>query len=71
MENFKDKVAVIGFGVTRTGELWDQNIEDMLVTACNEALADAKVEMKDMQAGFLGVYYSRGAQLLARSMKTG
>ncbi|MBI3953361.1 MAG: acetyl-CoA acetyltransferase [Chloroflexi bacterium] len=71
MENFKDKVAVIGFGVAKTGELWDKGIEDMLFDACTEALTDAKVEMKDIQAGFLGVYYSRGAQLLASTMKTG
>jgi len=71
VENFKDKVAVIGFGVTRTGELWNQSIEDMLVTACTEALTEARVDIKDIQAGFLGVYYARGAQLLAGALKTG
>ncbi len=72
MEGFKDKVAIIGFGVTKTGELWNQSIEDMLIDACNEALADARVELKDIQAGFLGIERTiNGAQRLSNALKTG
>ena len=50
----KDKVAIIGMGCTRFGELWDKGPEDLMVDAFKEALEDAKIEKKDIQAAWQG-----------------
>jgi acetyl-CoA C-acetyltransferase len=54
MEGIKDRVAIIGAGSTKVGELWDQGHEELLFEACSEALADAKIETKDIDAGYVG-----------------
>jgi len=54
MESIKDKVAIIGMGCTKFGELWDQSEDDLLVEAAYEAYEDAGVEAKDIQAAWLG-----------------
>ena len=43
----KDSVAIIGMGCTRFGELWDKGVEDLMLDATHEALADAGIELKD------------------------
>ncbi len=48
MESIKDRVAVVGMGCTRFGELWDKSIEDLVVDACYEAFEDAGMEPKDI-----------------------
>jgi acetyl-CoA C-acetyltransferase len=53
-EGIKDKVAVIGMGCTKFGELWDKGAEDLILEAFNEALEDAGIEKKDIQAAWLG-----------------
>jgi acetyl-CoA C-acetyltransferase len=53
-ESLKDKVAIIGMGCTQFGELWDKDVDDLIVDAVYEALADAKVEMKNIQAVWCG-----------------
>ncbi len=50
----RDKVAIIGMGCTRFGELWDKGPEDLMVDAFKEALDDAKIEKKDIQAAWQG-----------------
>ncbi|MBI4295437.1 MAG: acetyl-CoA acetyltransferase [Chloroflexi bacterium] len=55
-EGIKDKVAIIGMGCTRFGELWDKGAEDLMIDAFKEALEDAGVEKKDIQAAWLGTY---------------
>ena len=57
-ESIKDKVAIIGMGCTRWGERWDANLSDMIVEATDEACADAKIEVKDIQAAWFGTYQS-------------
>jgi acetyl-CoA C-acetyltransferase len=70
MGSIKDRVAIIGMGCTKFGELWDQGVEDMLVDACYEAMGDAGIEPKDIQAGWLGTIQSGfGGQLLAHALK--
>jgi acetyl-CoA C-acetyltransferase len=54
MESMKDKVAIIGMGCTKFGELWDKSEEDMIVEAAYEAYEDAGIEGKDIQAAWLG-----------------
>jgi acetyl-CoA C-acetyltransferase len=51
-EGIKDKVAIIGAGCTKFGELWDKSPEDLIVDAFEEALEDAGIEKKDIQAAW-------------------
>ena len=50
----KDKVAIIGMGCTQFGELWDKDADDLIVDATTDALADAGVDIKDIQAAWVG-----------------
>jgi acetyl-CoA C-acetyltransferase len=50
----RDKVAIIGMGCTRFGELWDKSPDDLMVDAFKEALEDAKIDKKDIQAAWQG-----------------
>ncbi|MBI4283755.1 MAG: acetyl-CoA acetyltransferase [Chloroflexi bacterium] len=54
MESMKDKVAIVGAGCTKFGELYDQDYDDTVVDAAYQAFADAGVEPKDIQAGWVG-----------------
>ena len=54
METIKDKVAIIGMGCTKFGELWNKSVDDLLVEAAYEAYEDAGVEPKEIQAAWLG-----------------
>jgi acetyl-CoA C-acetyltransferase len=73
MPGIKDKVAVVGMGCTRFGELWDKSDQDMMVESCHEAIADAGIDLKDIQAAWLGI---QGAETgfagcrLSRALKT-
>ena len=49
-ESFRDKVAIIGMGCSTFGENWDMGSDDMVVDATYEALEDAGIEMKDIDA---------------------
>jgi len=53
-ESIKDKVAVIGVGCTNFGEQWDKSVSDLLVDATYEALEDAGIELKDVDAAWVG-----------------
>ena len=71
MQGLKDKVAIIGMGCTKFGELWDKSQSDLIIDATQEALEDAGIEMKDVQAAWLGT--ALGGLLgmrLARALKT-
>ena len=70
MESIRDKVAIIGVGCTKFGELWDMNYEDMVVDACYEAMQDAGIESKDIQAAWYGTYsQAQGGLPLAHALK--
>jgi len=58
MEGIRDKVAIIGMGCTKFGELWDKSADDLVVDACYEAFEDAGVETKDIQAAWFGSCFS-------------
>jgi acetyl-CoA C-acetyltransferase len=51
----RDKVAIIGMGCSRFGERWDIGAEGLMVESFQEALADAGIEKKDIQAAWFGV----------------
>jgi acetyl-CoA C-acetyltransferase len=50
----KDRVAIIGMGCTKFGELWDKGPEDLIVDAFEEALADAGIARSDIGAAWIG-----------------
>jgi len=54
MEGIKDRVAIIGMGCTKFGELWDKGVGDLIVDAAVEAFEDAGISPKDIQAAWLG-----------------
>lgn len=56
--SIKDRVAIIGMGCTKFGELWDKGPSDLIVDAVSEAYADAGVEAKDIQAVWVGTLFS-------------
>jgi len=58
LESIKDKVAIIGAGCTKFGEHWDRSAQDLIVEAVYEAIDDAKIEPKDIQAAWLGIVWS-------------
>lgn len=53
-KGIKDRVAIIGMGCTKFGELWDKGTEDLLVDAAYQAFESAGVEPKDVDAYWLG-----------------
>jgi acetyl-CoA C-acetyltransferase len=53
-EGIRDKVAIIGMGCTKFGELWDKSPEDLMVESFTEAIQDAGIEKKDIQAAWQG-----------------
>ncbi len=51
----RDKVAILGMGCTRFGERWDAGPEDLMLEAFNEAVADAGIDYKQIEAAWFGV----------------
>jgi acetyl-CoA C-acetyltransferase len=51
----RDKVAILGMGCSVFGERWDCGADDLMLEAFNEALADAGVQTKQIEAAWLGV----------------
>lgn len=50
----RDKVAIIGMGCTRFGERWDVGAEELMVEAFSECIQDAGVDVRDIEAAWLG-----------------
>jgi len=48
------RVAVVGVGQSRFGELWDKGFRDIVLEAGKEALEDADLEGKEIEAIFVG-----------------
>ncbi len=70
MGSIKDRVAIIGMGCSKFGERWDCDGYDLLVEACYEAMEDAGISPKDIQAGWLGTSSSfTTGQPLAQALK--
>ncbi|HLK13136.1 MAG TPA: acetyl-CoA acetyltransferase [Candidatus Binatia bacterium] len=64
------KVAVVGVGCSRFGELYDRDAEDLLCEAVEEALADAGCERDRLEAAWVGTVASPFAgDVLADALK--
>jgi acetyl-CoA C-acetyltransferase len=57
--DFKNKVAVIGVGCTRFGELYEASAEQLICDAAFEAMADAGVEPAQIEAAWVGTAMSQ------------
>jgi len=73
-EGIKDKVAIIGMGCTPFGEHWDKGAEDLIVESFTEAIEDAGIEKKDIQAAWYGSCYEelnvgKSGLALSRTLK--
>lgn len=55
--SLKDKVAIVGAGCTPFGENFDLSYEDMIVEAAFQALDEANMKVKDIQAGWIGTAF--------------
>jgi acetyl-CoA C-acetyltransferase len=51
--SIKDRVAIVGMGCTKFGELWDESPSSLVVDAAYEAFEDAGIQPKDVQAYWL------------------
>src|SRR5512137_1874426 len=70
MKSIKDKVAIIGMGISRFGDNWDMGSDDLIIEAAYEAFEDAGVGPKDIEAGWVGNVFSVGSGTgLARPLK--
>ncbi len=70
MGSIRDRVAIIGMGCTKFGELWDKTQDDLMIEACYEAFEDAGIEPKDIQAAWLGTVVGGNMGVrLARALK--
>lgn len=47
------KISIIGTGITKFGELWDKNLTDLLRESIEEAMQDAMLESRDIEAVFV------------------
>ena len=50
----KDKVVILGMGCSKFGERWDKEADNLMVEAYTEALTDAGIETKQIDAAWLG-----------------
>ncbi|MFC1907422.1 acetyl-CoA acetyltransferase [Chloroflexota bacterium] len=58
MEGINDKVAIVGMGCTKFGENWGKDGDDLIVEAVYEALENAGIELKDIQAAWIGTRFT-------------
>ena len=57
--DFRNKVAVIGVGCTKFGELYEASAEELICEAAFEAMADAGVEPHQIEAAWVGTVMSQ------------
>ncbi len=72
METIRDKVAIVGMGCTKFGENWDKSFDDLVIEAVYEAHEDAGIDPMDIQAVWMGSYWSNipaPSQPLATTLK--
>src|SRR5438067_1735418 len=66
----RDRVAIVGMGCTSFGERWDKSVSDLLVDATKDATASACIDLKDIDAFWLGTLFSGQSGLtLSRPLK--
>ena len=52
-KGIKDKVVIIGMGCSKFGERWDKEADNLMVEAFSEAIADAGIDTKQIDAAWL------------------
>jgi acetyl-CoA acetyltransferase len=67
-ESIKDKVAIIGMGCTKFGELWDQDAYDLVIDASYDAFDDAGVgpAVKIIKSSIIAYPDAQAGRLLRR-----
>src|SRR5918992_3797350 len=66
----RDRVAIVGMGCTPFGERWDKSTGDLLVDSSKDACASAGIDLKDIDAYWLGTLFSGNSGLtLSRPLK--
>lgn len=72
MESIKDKVAIIGMGCTKFGEMWDKSSNDLVIEAFQETIHDAGIKREQVQAAWVGTGYGphRGTSLIPLHLGT-
>src|SRR4029077_10084338 len=73
-KGIKDKVGILGMGCSQFGERWDTEADDLMVEAYLEALADAGIETKQIDAAWLATaiedqHVGKSAVPLARALR--
>ncbi len=53
----KDKVAILGMGCSRFGERWEAGAEELMVEAFNESIADAGIDVSEIDAAWFSTHY--------------
>jgi acetyl-CoA C-acetyltransferase len=54
----RDRVAIVGMGCTRFGELWDKGVDELLLEATGDAFTSAGLAKEDVDAYWLGTAQS-------------
>src|ERR1700741_2009132 len=73
-KGIKDKVVILGMGCSQFGERWEAEADDLMVEAYLEALADAGIETKQIDAAWLATaiedqHVGKSAVPLARALR--
>ena len=55
-QGIKDRVAILGMGCSRFGERWDASPEDLMVEAFDEALTDAGITARQIDAAWFSTH---------------
>lgn len=55
--SLKDKIAIIGVGCTKFGENFELSYSDMVYEAAHEACVEAGIELKNINAAWLGTAF--------------
>jgi acetyl-CoA C-acetyltransferase len=53
----RDRVAILGMGCSKFGERWDASSEDLMQEAYGEALADAGIDPKEIEAAWFSTCF--------------
>ncbi|MBE0415257.1 MAG: acetyl-CoA acetyltransferase [Dehalococcoidia bacterium] len=69
MESIKDKVAIVGMGCSKFGELWDKGSDDIIIEAAYEAYEDAGIGPEEIQAAWVGTINGMGGVTLSEPLK--
>jgi acetyl-CoA C-acetyltransferase len=73
-QGIKDKVAIVGMGCTKFGEHWDKSGADLIIEAFQEAIEDAGIEKKDIDAAWFATCFDevnvgKSGQPLSKTLK--